>query len=335
MNRMDLSSIATNYATKPPRIVVYGDHGIGKTTFATSAPAPVVIRTEDGLAAIQVPTFPIATSFADVIDALATLYMETHPFQTVVIDTLDWLEPLVWAHTAQLGSKENIEDFGYGKGYKNADVHWRTIFDGLNALNAKGMTIICLAHHQVKRFAAPDTEAYDRYQLKLHDRAIGFVSEWADVIAFAHHEVFTVSQDAGAGKKIVRGTGGLRRILSVEERPAYDAKNRHSLPADLDFPRDGAWNVFADACAPAFSQPTPAPLNLVPTFATAPSAADGAMNATVDRLFGEELDELQELAAQRGGASNDDTQTDLVEDIRRGDVVDVPDEPHSLAAVAG
>jgi hypothetical protein len=33
------------------------------------------------------------------------------------------------------------------------------------------MTIICLAHAEIKRFDAPDTEAYDRYQIKLHKRA--------------------------------------------------------------------------------------------------------------------------------------------------------------------
>jgi hypothetical protein len=125
---MDLASISINSATKPPRIVIYGDHGVGKTTFATSAPSPIVVRTEDGLAAIQVPAFPIATSYSAFIQALSTLYSNDHPFQTCVVDTLDWLEPLVWAHTSMLGGKENIEDFGYGKGYKLADEHWRVIF---------------------------------------------------------------------------------------------------------------------------------------------------------------------------------------------------------------
>jgi hypothetical protein len=250
---MNLASIALNHATLPPRIVVYGDHGIGKTTFAASAPRPIVIRTEDGLAAIAVPTFPIAKSFGDVIEAINTLYREAHPFQTAIVDTLDWLEPLVWAHTAMVGGKDNIEDFGYGKGYKFADEHWRTVLDGLDALRAKGMTVICLAHAQIKRFDAPDTEAYDRYQIKLHERGANLVQEWADVVGFAHFEVHTVSQDAGFNQKTTRGVASGRRILSVEERPAFDAKNRFSLPADLEFPKERAWDVFALACAPAYA----------------------------------------------------------------------------------
>jgi hypothetical protein len=102
---MDLASITMNYATRPPRVIVYGEHKIGKSTFATSAPSPIVVRTEDGLAAIRVPAFPLAKSYGDVIAAIETLHRGGHPFQTVVVDTLDWLEPLVWAHTAMLESK--------------------------------------------------------------------------------------------------------------------------------------------------------------------------------------------------------------------------------------
>jgi hypothetical protein len=257
MSDMDLSSITMNYATRPPRVVIYGDHKIGKSTFACSAPNPIVIRTEDGLAAIRVPAFPLAKFYSDVRGAIETLYKGGHRFQTAVLDSLDWLEPLVWAHTASAEGKNGIEDIGYGKGYIMADEYWREILDGLDALNANGMTIICLAHAEIKRFDAPDTEAYDRYQIKLHKRAAAMVQEWADVIGFAHHEIMTVSQDVGFNKTTTRGVSAGRRILSVEERPAYYAGNRYSLPADLPFPKVGAWEEFAKACAPAFAEPAP------------------------------------------------------------------------------
>lgn len=297
MARMDLSSIEINTPKNPPRIVVYGDHGIGKTTFATSAPSPIVIRTEKGLAAIRVPAFPIAETFDDVLSAIGTLYSEDTPFQTGVVDTLDWLEPLIWAHACRIHNKANIEDFGYGKGYKIVDEYWRMFLDGLDALNEqKGMTIICLAHMMIKKFNAPDTEPYDRYQMKLHDRAIALVSEWADVVAFAHQEIFTVTQDAGQ-KKVTRGTGGQRRLLSVEERAAYDAKNRYSLPADLDFPKVGAWQLFAEACAPAFAPVDTPALNLRSKFVGEPeSEADRRMGDKVEALFGDEIREIAESA---------------------------------------
>jgi hypothetical protein len=297
MTSMDLSSITVNRATKPPRIVIYGEHKIGKSTFAASAPNPIVIRTEDGLAAIQVPTFPLATAYADVMSAIETLYRGGHGFQTAVIDTLDWLEPLVWKYTADIENKSDIEEIGYGKGYIKADEHWRTILDGLDALNAQGMTIICLAHAEIKRFDAPDTEPYDRYQIKLHKRAAAIVQEWADVIGFARHEVLTVSDDAGFNKKKTRGVSTGTRVLSVEERPAYFAGNRYSLPPDLPFPKVGAWNVFADACAPAYGAPDPAPLVFDLPAVPAPTRADEAQLSQVEDLFGEELADIKADAA--------------------------------------
>ena len=44
-----LESIKSGRENKPPRIMVYGQEGVGKSTFGASAPAPIIIQTEDGL----------------------------------------------------------------------------------------------------------------------------------------------------------------------------------------------------------------------------------------------------------------------------------------------
>lgn len=265
MAHFDLTSITTGAEPKPPRIVVYGIDGVGKTTWATSAPGPIVIPIEKGLAALRVPKFPIVRSYGDFMAALGTLYSTSHRYGTAIIDTIDWLERLVWAHTAFIGGKENIEDFGYGKGYVLATEHWNAILEGLDALNDKGMTVIAIAHAGIKRFNAPDTEPYDRYEIKLHKTAAELWREWADVVAFAHYEVNTVSTDAGFNKKVTRGVGVGRRLLSVEERPAFHAKNRYSLPAEIEMPRNNGFAAFAAACANAYARPEE------PVYAASPS----------------------------------------------------------------
>ena len=93
-----MASVQRGRVSKPPRILLYGVEGIGKSTFGSLAPKAIFIQTEDGLDEIDCDKFPLATSYEDVITALAELRGQEHGYETVVIDSLDWLERLVWDH---------------------------------------------------------------------------------------------------------------------------------------------------------------------------------------------------------------------------------------------
>ena len=84
-----LETIQTGRENKPPRIMVYGQEGVGKSTFGASAPGAIFIQTEDGLGEIDCRKFPLARNFGDVVAALTALRDEDHNFRTVVIDSLD------------------------------------------------------------------------------------------------------------------------------------------------------------------------------------------------------------------------------------------------------
>jgi len=94
----------------PPRLLIYGTEGIGKSSTAAGAPNPIFVSTEDGLAQIDCHAFPLAQSFEEVTSALMALAAEEHEYQTVVIDTLDWLERLIWARVCADRNVKNIED---------------------------------------------------------------------------------------------------------------------------------------------------------------------------------------------------------------------------------
>ena len=93
---ISLASVARNVVARPPRIMVYGGHGLGKTTFGAGAPSPIFIPTEDGLGVLDVPAFPLATSLTAIMEAIGALYAEPHDYQTVVVDSLDWADDLIW-----------------------------------------------------------------------------------------------------------------------------------------------------------------------------------------------------------------------------------------------
>ena len=237
---IDLSSLErTGSAPKPPIITLYGTGKIGKSTLAASFPNPVFIRTEDGTDALSVDAFPLATTFQDVKDAISSLCGE-HDFKTLVVDSLDWLEPLIWDEVAgdqgaASVNDESVKALTFGKGMLLAADKWRE--DYLRAINYlrdhKGMTIIQIAHHQIKRFDAPDVDPYDRYGIKLHKAASALVAEDSDIILFANYKTMTKEKDVGFDKKVTRALGNGTRVLHTVEAPAWQAGNRYNMPAEI------------------------------------------------------------------------------------------------------
>ena len=241
---ISLAQLTRANTPKPPRILIHGVAGVGKTTFAAEASKPVFVQTEDGLGTIPAASFPLARTFEEVLESLASLYTEDHDFKTVVIDSVDWLEPLVWGKACRDNGWGSIEDAGYGKGYVAALSLWRQYIDGLNALrDDRGMTVVQIAHTDIKRFDSPEHDPYDRYVIKLHTRAAALMQEHSDIVLFANYRISTVKADVGFNKKVNRAMGSGERVIHTAERPAFLAKNRYGLPETLSLD----WQSFAQA----------------------------------------------------------------------------------------
>lgn len=265
---MSLNQLTRAIAPKPPRILIHGVSGVGKTTFAAEANQPVFVQTEDGLGTLPSSHFPLARTYEDVIDALAALYTEPHDFKTVVIDSVDWLEPLVWGKACRDNGWASIEDAGYGKGYVAALNLWRQYIDGLNALrDDRGMTVVQIAHTDIKRFDSPEHDPYDRYVIKLHTRAAALLQEHSDVVLFANYRISTVKADVGFNKKVNRAMGSGERVIHTAERPAFLAKNRYGLPETLSLD----WPTFAQAMPPAIQSLLAAPQSATATATPTPT----------------------------------------------------------------
>jgi hypothetical protein len=232
MTRLD--TIERGPDIRPRRILLYGTHGIGKTTFAAMAESPVFIRTEDGLGALEVDRFPLCTSWGDVLACLDSLIAGKHDYRTVVIDSLDWLERLILAETCRRRQVESIEEIPYGKGYVHALVHWREVLSRLDRLrHERGMQSILIAHAGIERFQNPETESYDRYVPRLQKHASFLVQEWADEVLFAAWRVHTKSTLERFDRRRIQGIGTGMRVLRTTERPSHVAKNRLGLPEEI------------------------------------------------------------------------------------------------------
>ena len=252
--------VMRGYVPLPQKVVIYGPEGVGKSTLAGKTPDPVFLDTEGGTHHLDVARFDAATTWEEITAAVTQLAKADHPFKTLVIDTADWLEKRLIEHLCRKANKDSIEDFGYGKGWVILAEEFARFLNSLDALLARGMHVVFLAHATVRKFEAPDQAgSYDRFELKLSKQVAPLLKEWADLVLFGNYVTRIAEKDNGK----MRGIGGKERVLFSTHAAAYDAKNRHGLPDKLPFTTEALAPVFGAAATVSggtvVAKPEPAP----------------------------------------------------------------------------
>lgn len=238
-----LDSVIKGRTPKAPRVMIYGYEGVGKSTWAASAPNPIFIQTEDGLRNIDTQKFPVAKTWSEVVEQMNALITEKHDFQTVVIDSISGLERLVYTEVCKQFGVKNIEkaDGGFAKGYKHALDWWEKFLAGCEALNDKGMMIILIAHVGVQEVKDPESQTYHRTAPRVHHLAEGMISQWCDAVLQAKQNFRIQKTDEGFGNSrgiaTAVGQEGGDRVIRTVGTAAVIAKNRYGLPEylPLDF----------------------------------------------------------------------------------------------------
>ncbi len=220
---------------RPLRVLLHGVEGVGASTFAANAPAPVFVCTEDGAAQLDVARFPAPRTWVDVLEAIRVLTYDEHEHRTLVLDGLEGLESLCQKHVCMMAGVGHLDEIAYGRGYAEAVDQWRKLFGKLEGLvQARRMNVILLGHTTSKRIET-ETGLHDRNQLKVHDRVTELLRGWCDAILFARRERVSV------GRTRLRAPEA--RLIHTDESPRWEARNRFDLPALL--PLD--WDEFVSA----------------------------------------------------------------------------------------
>lgn len=259
---LQLSDLKQVRADKPPRILIYGPPGIGKTTLASEFPAPVFLQIEDGTPGeLELTSWGKLDTFGQVMDALGALWSEDHDHRTLVVDSVTEMQKLVFAETCARGddkgnAKSNIEDFGYGKGYIYAQRVWSDFLEGINALRRdKAMNIVLIAHSTVSRFDDPETVSYDRYEIDLHKHSVGAIEREMDAILLLKQPVQVKTEEQGFNKSRARADGGGVVLIHAIGKPAFIAKNRYGIPATVRFDRGAGYAALSKYLPGADEQP--------------------------------------------------------------------------------
>lgn len=216
---------------KALKIVVYGQEGVGKSTFASKFPDPVFIDTEGSTGQLDVARFDAPTSWEMLMQQVEYVRQNPDVCRTLVIDTADWAEKLCIRAVCDRANKDGIEDFGWGKGYTYVQEEFGKLINKLTEVIDKGINVVFTAHAQMRKVEQPDEMgSYDRWELKLTKQCSPLLKEWSDLLLFANYKTVVVK----SGDKY-KGQGGQQRIMYTSHTASWDAKNRCDLPDVMPF----------------------------------------------------------------------------------------------------
>lgn len=242
--------------TKPKglRVVIYGVHGIGKTTLAAKLPGALFLDFEDGTHGLEVDKVASADlpkSYDGMKGLVSELKRDHQGYERLVIDTADKFEQNL---ATELAKEKKVEDIfavnDYGRTIAVHKSGMASVLDALTELAKSGMDVVILAH-ETSRKVEPlenreNTGTYDHHELKLSKTVSPIFMEWADVVIFCAYKTFLVSGEKKGDKSHVEG--GKRWCFCAYSND-WDAKTR----TGIDLPEDCSLDKMVDTLPKALA----------------------------------------------------------------------------------
>lgn len=239
------------------KTLLYGGSGLGKTTLIALLQEyfgrVVVVGLDDGGRLIRngktgdaLLHVPGIESFQDVRDFLQSDLLGEN--DVVVIDTITKLEELSLPYIFQTikGDKgsicDNIEAYGFGKGYRYLLDTFRLVLADLDALVRRGVDVVLLAQTANAKIATAEGLDYLQEGPKLchynnHSSRLEVI-EWADhVLRLAYHDTNVVASGVVPKGGPTKGkiTGGETRAVYAEGEAWFVAKSRTLVDPVISF----------------------------------------------------------------------------------------------------
>lgn len=236
----------TGVEASAPKVLIYGNFGVGKSSLAAKFSRPVFIDLEGGLKFLDVTkTDHVVRKVSEVYEVLQELFVQakgTRQFDTIVIDSADWLVRLIAEQIAGIGVNDdgtqaktmaaltqslnkNLMDAqgGYGKAKEVLENHIRSmLLPYLQKLNEAGYGIVLIAHQYAVSTLDDEGMEMERVQPKIDPPTIGkkpiampAICEWVDTILYLKKR-------------------GADRFIQVEGDDRAIAKNRIGISGEYN-----------------------------------------------------------------------------------------------------
>lgn len=217
---------------RPPRVLLYGPPGIGKSTFGSESEAPIFVTTEDGVDNLPVDQFPRAESYDALLENVSQVAKDRHDYKTLVVDTLNGASELC----AQKVCEEQFGGVWYTekgkKGFTAFAQGWQSTSEEMRSLlalldecrNARDMQVILLAHVGLHTVSHPTDGDYTKFAPEMDKRVWARWSKWCDIILRADFDYYV--KPGETGKKGRAELGDTTRWLFSVGNAAQDCKTR-------------------------------------------------------------------------------------------------------------
>jgi len=246
-NRFAIVNPSEDFRLPPPRLIIYGQPKIGKTTFGSQAPNPLFIQTEDGAAGVRVPKIPETpcTSWDELMTCLRTVLTEEHDRKTLVLDTVDRAERLSQEYILKSVFKGDQEKYmAYYKGPIMAGEKMAELLNALDHIrNRRKMNIVLISHDGLQKGPSTLGDDFKKLGGNVSGYAWTRMRDWADQIGHCTMDfrvVDATAMKAGKAKRV-----GKQRWIYFEGEPGRDAGCRagYEVPARIEL----SWSKYQEA----------------------------------------------------------------------------------------
>jgi len=236
---------------KKPRVTIIGGPGIGKTTFAASAPNAIIIKTEQGCDGLNVPSLPVdgvCETWDELLAALRLVRDEGEQFEWCVIDSITGAQRLCRDKVCreefkgQWFTRSKAPGYNsFNNGAKISVMHFEALTTLLDEIREQGKGIIMLGHEGIHKSSDSSIADYTRTGGDMETQTWDMLVQWSDQVARACRDIRSGTLD-GERKAKARMINS-ERWLVFDGGPAIDAKCRagYDMPAKILF----GWDEYA------------------------------------------------------------------------------------------
>lgn len=233
------------------KVVIYGQEGVGKSTFAAAFPGAVFIDCEGSTTRMNVRRLQKPTSWQMLCDEVEFVRQKhaEKGYQTLIFDTFDWAERLALDDICATHKVNGIEGLNYGKGWEYEKEMIGRFLDMTERLITEGVNVVFLCHAISRKTTTPEImEEYDHWELKLGSKTTNKIApllkEWSDMTLFLAFQTNIIATDDKGKKHKATST---KRVMYTTKSAWWDAKNRFGLPEVLPIDFNAIAHILVSA----------------------------------------------------------------------------------------